>query len=85
MAKTKLLGSDKQNREKKVKKEAKAKRKGIGQFFREVIAELKKVSWPTFKSLLIYTGAVLVFVIVVAIITGAFDIGLSKLMELLVS
>lgn len=43
----------------------------IGRFLREVVAELRKVIWPTRKSLAIYTTVVLVFVsVMVAFISG---------------
>jgi preprotein translocase subunit SecE len=44
---------------------------GIGRFIREVVAELRKVIWPTRNELLTYTAVVVVFVtIVVAIVAG---------------
>ncbi|MCI2417082.1 preprotein translocase subunit SecE [Saccharopolyspora sp. K220] len=43
----------------------------IGRFLREVVAELRKVIWPTRKSLATYTLVVLVFVsIMVAFVAG---------------
>jgi preprotein translocase subunit SecE len=43
----------------------------IGRFVREVIAELRKVIWPTRKELLTYTGVVIVFLaIMTAIVVG---------------
>ena len=42
-------------------------------FFREVIAELRKVIWPTRKELITYTGVVLVFVLIMAAIVAAYD------------
>ena len=42
-------------------------------FIREVIAELRKVIWPTRKELITYTGIVIVFVIVMAGIVALFD------------
>jgi preprotein translocase subunit SecE len=43
----------------------------LGRFVREVIAELRKVIWPTRNELLTYTAVVVVFVtIVVAIVAG---------------
>ena len=35
-------------------------------FMREVIAELRKVIWPTRKELIAYTGVVIVFVVIMA-------------------
>ena len=43
----------------------------IGRFVREVVAELRKVIWPTRKELLTYTSVVIVFMtIMVALIVG---------------
>lgn len=77
MANTKLIGKEKENKEKQKKAAVKAPKKSIGQYFRDVFAELKKVTWPTFKNLAIYTGAVIIFVIIMIIITGAYDYALS--------
>jgi len=51
----------------------------LSRFFREVIAELGKVIWPTRKELVTYTVVVIIFVsIMTAIVTGL-DIGFGKL------
>lgn len=43
----------------------------IGRFVREVVAELRKVIWPTRNELLTYTAVVLVFVsAIMAIVVG---------------
>jgi preprotein translocase subunit SecE len=43
----------------------------VGRFVREVVAELRKVIWPTRKELLTYTSVVIVFMtIMVALIVG---------------
>ena len=43
----------------------------ISLFYRQVIAELRKVIWPTRKELVTYTTVVIVFVLVViAYVTG---------------
>ncbi len=89
MAKTKLLGSDKQKQldtqKKAAKKANKKPRKGFGRFFKDIIGELKKVTWPTWKKLVVTTSAVLAFVLVMAIITGAFDSVLKIGLQWLVS
>lgn len=58
------------------KKVDKKKRKGFGQFFRELSAELKKVSWPTRKELVNHTIVVLVFVLAFSALIGLIDLGL---------
>ena len=47
-------------------------------FFREVIAELTKVIWPTRKELITYTLVVLVFVSVMVALVAGLDIGFSR-------
>jgi preprotein translocase subunit SecE len=42
-------------------------------FIRQVIAELRKVIWPTRKELIAYTTVVIVFVVVMAAIIAGFD------------
>ncbi|CAB4878389.1 unannotated protein [freshwater metagenome] len=48
-------------------------------FFRQVIAELRKVIWPTRKELITYTIVVLVFASVFAAIVLVLDLGFGKL------
>lgn len=48
-------------------------------FIREVVAELRKVIWPTRKELTTYTLVVVVFVIVMLAIVGGLDFGFAKL------
>ena len=47
-------------------------------FFREVVAELRKVIWPTRKELLTYTSVVVVFVIIMLAVVGLLDYGFAK-------
>ncbi len=42
-------------------------------FLKEVVAELKKVTWPTRKDLVSYTIAVIVFVILISVVVGVLD------------
>lgn len=48
-----------------------------GKFFREVRAEMRKVSWPNRKELFNNTVVVLVTVLVMAAIVWVFDVALS--------
>jgi preprotein translocase subunit SecE len=57
--------------------------KKIAKFFREVVHELKRVSWPSKKSLLTYTLVVIVTLIFFAIILGVFDFLFIQLIDLL--
>ena len=56
---------------------------GIAKFYRNVIHELKRVTWPTRKALLNYTIVVIVTIIIFAIILGVFDLGFLRLVELM--
>ena len=51
----------------------------IGLFYRQVIAELRKVVWPTRKQLTTYTAVVLVFVGFIIAVVSAIDIALTKI------
>ena len=50
----------------------------IARFFREVVAELRKVIWPTRKELLTYTAVVVVFVAFMLAIVAVLDFGFAK-------
>ncbi len=50
----------------------------IGRFIREVVAELRKVIWPTRKELLTYATVVVVFVAIILTIVGLLDLGFAK-------
>uniref|UniRef100_A0A7C4LZJ5 Protein translocase subunit SecE n=1 Tax=candidate division CPR3 bacterium TaxID=2268181 RepID=A0A7C4LZJ5_UNCC3 len=54
-------------------------------FFREAIIELKKVVWPTKKEVFKKTTTVVISLIVIAIIVGAIDFGLSELIKVLIN
>jgi preprotein translocase subunit SecE len=47
-------------------------------FLREVVAELRKVIWPTRKQMITYTAVVLVFVAFMVALIALLDIALSK-------
>ena len=51
----------------------------IGKYFRSVIAELKKVSWPNRRETTTYTIVVIVTVLVLGLLIGVFDFILSFL------
>ena len=48
-------------------------------FYRQVVAELRKVVWPTQEQLITYFIVVLVFVLVVMSIVSLLDLGFGKL------
>ena len=55
------------------------KRTGPATFYRQVVAELRKVVWPTQEQLITYFIVVLVFVVVVMGIVSLLDLGFGKL------
>ncbi len=48
-------------------------------FYRQVVAELRKVVWPTRPQLVTYFWVVLVFVLVVMTLVSLLDLGFGKL------
>jgi preprotein translocase subunit SecE len=54
------------------------------QFIREVVQELKRVTWPSRKQTISSTGVVLALVIIVSIFLGVVDFVLSRLVRFLV-
>ena len=52
------------------------------QFFREVKAELKKVTWPSRKQTIGSTVVVLILVMIISFFLGLVDIGLSNIVKL---
>lgn len=59
--------------------------KKIASFFRGVVRELKKVTWPTRKALLSYTLVVIVTIIIFAAILGLFDFIFLQAVEFLIN
>ncbi len=51
--------------------------------FRETVAELQKVIWPTRKELLTYTTVVIIFVALVMSFVAGLDLGFARLMLLI--
>lgn len=87
MAKTKLLGNDRKEKLEQQKKAAKKanrkKRKSPLRVIKDIISELKKVTWPTAKTLIKYAGAVIAFILVMAAFTYLVDTGLQSLFNLI--
>jgi preprotein translocase subunit SecE len=54
------------------------KRTGPVTFYRQVVAELRKVVWPTQQQLVTYFVVVMVFVVVVTAIVSLFDLAFGK-------
>ena len=58
---------------------AKSDRTTPAVFLRQVVAELRKVIWPTRKELSTYTTVALVFILVMVAIVTSLDYGFTKL------
>jgi preprotein translocase subunit SecE len=79
MAKDKKMPAKKSSK-KPAKKNNKKKGTGgffkkIARFFKDVVVELKKVTWPSRKNLISYTIAVIVFVVIMMAIIYGIDSG----------
>ncbi len=60
------------------------KKNRLGTFLSKSGSELKKVTWPTFATVMQNMGIVLAVVVVFTAFTTAVDVGLSALLDLLV-
>lgn len=59
------------------------RKKGIGNFLRDVVVEMKRVSWPTRKELTRYTWVVLGTVTFIAVFFAVVDLGISWLLRVI--
>jgi preprotein translocase subunit SecE len=60
-------------------RERRSERTSPATFYRQVVAELRKVVWPTQQQLSTYFVVVLVFVLVLMAITAGLDLAFGKL------
>ncbi|MCL2732711.1 MAG: preprotein translocase subunit SecE [Actinomycetia bacterium] len=71
--------------EKKARRGGKRGKKGpfgrLALFYRQIVAELRKVVWPTRNDLMTYTTVVIVFVVVIIAFVSVVDWGFSKLVS----
>ena len=61
----------------------KGKFDGIKDYFREVYLEAKRVTWPSKKDAMKGTYIVLITVVIAAIFLGVVDVGLAKIIQVL--
>ena len=52
--------------------------------FKNMAAELKKVSWPNRKDLTNYSIVVVTFMVLMAVVIGLLDLGTSALLQVLI-
>lgn len=55
----------------------------VKEFFQEVAAEFRRVTWPSRNDVAASTMVVMVVVFVLAMYLGAVDVGLSRLVEVI--
>jgi preprotein translocase subunit SecE len=71
--------------EKKSRRGGKRGKKGplgrLALFYRQIVAELRKVVWPSRNDLTTYTSVVIVFVVVVIAFVSVVDWGFQKLVS----
>ena len=53
--------------------------KRFPKYFVNMAHELKKVTWPTKRKLLVYSGVVMAFIVIMGIVVGLIDMGASSL------
>ena len=63
--------------------EQKSDKKSVFQFIKEVRTELTKVSWPTKKELVSYTGVVGLAVVIVCALIWVCDTAFAKLFRII--
>ena len=71
----------KKTKDDKKKKERKHK---ATNYAKEVVVELKKVSWPNKKEIIKATGVVIAVTVVLGVVVGVFDLLFSTLVGLIV-
>lgn len=65
-------------------KTAKKKRKSVFTYLRELRSDLKKITWPSLKSVVKKTGMVIIAMVIVSAIISLIDLGLMELLKLFV-
>jgi preprotein translocase subunit SecE len=63
------------------RKAARKKRPSPALFYRQIVAELRKVVWPTRSELFTYTSVVIVFVLAIIGIVALIDFGLTHAVQ----
>ena len=84
-AKEKAAKAVKAPKEKNPKKKKPNIFKRIGNYFRDIISEIKKIVWPTPKSTFKNTGIVLIAMVVVGLVIFGLDSGLHYLFGLVMN
>ena len=64
------------------KRVARKKQNALVRYYRETVAELRKVSWPTRREATNLTVIVVIVVVILVIILGTLDVAFSSLLSL---
>ena len=64
---------------------AKKPRKKLSVVFKQFWSDLKKITWPNGKTVLSNSIKVIVSMVVIAAVLGVVDLGLTKLLELIIA
>lgn len=75
--------TDEKTKDSKKKKEKKKKDNKLAKGAKETASELKKVTWPSFKTVLKNTGVVLAFVLIFAVVLYGIDTLLTWIVSLI--
>ncbi|MGI6327538.1 MAG: preprotein translocase subunit SecE [Dethiobacteria bacterium] len=58
--------------------------KKVQRFFHEVRIELKKVNWPSRRELLLFTGIVIIVILIIGVFFWILDSGLTAILRLII-
>ncbi len=53
----------------------------LGLFYRQIVAELRKVVWPTRSKLVTYTTVVIIFVVIMICLVTVIDYGFGQVVK----
>jgi preprotein translocase subunit SecE len=56
----------------------------VQRFFHDIRIELKKVTWPSRRELLVYTGVVITVILVIGVFFWILDTGFTALLKLII-
>jgi preprotein translocase subunit SecE len=58
--------------------------KKVQRFFHEVRIELKKVNWPSRRELLLFTGIVIIVILIIGVFFWILDSGFTAILRLII-
>ncbi|MGI6317477.1 MAG: preprotein translocase subunit SecE [Firmicutes bacterium] len=58
--------------------------KKVQRFFHDVRIELKKVNWPTRRELLLFTGIVIIVILIIGVFFWILDSGFTAMLRLII-